>query len=1251
MGTTGVLPFVRGIDLSNYHFQNQQFPDGISEMRGLRWLKLDRDGISTIPEALGRLQKLEHLSLAKNSLEKVHGELTELSCLRSLNLRHNRLKASGVPSQLFDLDELTTLDFSYNNLKDVPEGLEKAKSLLVLNLSNNHIETIPSQLFVQVNDLIFLDLSNNQLETLPPQTRRLGNLQTLLLDNNPLANYQLRQLPSLISLQTLSLQNTQRTLSNIPANLDNLVNLAEINLSENNLTKIPDALFTLPNLKRVNLSDNVIMELSVAIDLWTKLEVLNVSRNQLQSLPASITKITTLRRVFVNENRLEFNGIPQDMAKLDSLTLFSASDNRLESIPEGICKCKSLKKLLLANNKLLTVPDEIHNLTLDVLDLNGNPELVMPPKPVDPEKLNAQFYNIDFSLQNQLRIASGQFVQPQRASSECGESVSSAGYATDKDSTARKLRLRRGRRNEPEADQEQAKILKGLKDVAKQKEEDYQIEALKPKKWDAGISKPTLDYSEFFEEDVGQIPGLTIWEIENFLPNQVDEVVHGKFYCGDCYIVLQTFLDDVSHQLNWKIFFWIGKDATLDKRACAAIHAVNLRNYLGCNSRTIREEQGDESPEFLMLFEEGLTFIDGGRTASGFYTVDDMEYPVRLYRIHASGPSIHLEPVAVHWSSLDPRHVYLLDIGLRMFIWHGVKAKNTLKSKTRLMAEKINKNERKDKSEIIQFGQDEESLEFWRILGREDGYPPSEGFKEHVPSDFKPFTPRLYQVGLGMGYLELPQVEVSGGKLVRDLLKTKHVYILDCYNEVFVWFGRKSTRLVRAAAHKLSQELWSVVKRPEFAVVTKVAEGSETQFAKTKFVGWDDVIAVDFTRTAASVRKTGADLNTWVKKQETKVDLSALFMPRQPPMLLSEAQQLIDEWNEDLEAMEAFVLEGKKFVRLPEEEMGHFYSGDCYVFLCRYWIPGDIPEEAGAEPEEDVEDDFQCVVYFWQGRDASNMGWLTFTFSLQKKFESLFGNKLEVVRTHQQQENPKFMSHFKRKFIIHTGKRKPVKEEDWIAPSEFYQIRTNGSALCTRCIQIKLDATLLNSCFCYILKVPFDKDDTNGIIYVWIGSKASDEEAKLAEEIAQDMYDLESYSLQILNEGEEPENFFWIALGGKKQHDTDADFMQYARLFRCSNEKGYFTVSEKCSDFCQDDLADDDIMILDNGEQVFLWLGSRCSEVEVKLAYKSVQVYIQNLRIKQPEKQRLLFLTIKGKESKRFTKCFHGWSHYRLPPV
>jgi len=62
---------------------------------------------------------------------------------------------------------------------------------------------------------------------------------------------------------------------------------------------------------------------------------------------------------------------------------------------------------------------------------------------------------------------------------------------------------------------------------------------------------------------------------------------------------------------------------------------------------------------------------------------------------------------------------------------------------------------------------------------------------------------------------------------------------------------------------------------------------------------------------------------------------------------------------------------------------GHFYSHDCYVFLCRYWVPVDVPEDVNGEGEtepEQMEDDFQCTVYFWQGREASNMGWLNFTF-------------------------------------------------------------------------------------------------------------------------------------------------------------------------------------------------------------------------------------------------------------------------------
>lgn len=447
---------------------------------------------------------------------------------------------------------------------------------------------------------------------------------------------------------------------------------------------------------------------------------------------------------------------------------------------------------------------------------------------------------------------------------------------------------------------------------------------------------------------------------------------------------------------------------------------------------------------------------------------------------------------------------------------------------------------------------------------------------------------------------------------------------------------------MKAAALKLGQEVFSLLKRPPYALIHRCLEGTEPQLLKTKFEGWHDVIAVDFTRTAESVQKTGANLIKWMSSQEVKVDLAALFMPRQPPMQLDEAMALIEEWNEDLEVSEAFVLEGKRFTKLPEDEVGHFFSEDCYVFLCRYWVPLD---ESDDEENENPEDDFQCIVFFWQGRDASNMGWLTFTFTLQKKFKLLFGDKLEVVKCLQQQENPKFLAHFKRKFLIHNGKRpsayKITEDASNACELSLYHLRSNNSPLTLRCIQVPVDSGLLNSGFCYILKVPCDEP----VIFVWIGSKAKQDEADIAEQIAVTMFD-ERYRVSIINEHEEGDQF-WQAIGDKKEYEDDCSFMQYTRLFRCSNDKGYFSVSEKCADFCQDDLSDDDIMILDNGTQTFIWVGARCTDVEIKLAYKSAQVYVQNMRIKQPDRPRQLMLTFKGKESKKFTKCFHGWGKHK----
>lgn len=73
-----------------------------------------------------------------------------------------------------------------------------------------------------------------------------------------------------MNLTTLQMRDTQRTVNNIPSNLESLTNLQELDLSENALPRVPDALYSLPNLRRLNLSDNQITELSTAIGMCTK---------------------------------------------------------------------------------------------------------------------------------------------------------------------------------------------------------------------------------------------------------------------------------------------------------------------------------------------------------------------------------------------------------------------------------------------------------------------------------------------------------------------------------------------------------------------------------------------------------------------------------------------------------------------------------------------------------------------------------------------------------------------------------------------------------------------------------------------------------------------------------------------------------------------------------------------------------------------------------------------------------------------
>lgn len=65
-----------------------------------------------------------------------------------------------------------------------------------------------------------------------------------------------------------------------------------------------------------------------------------------------------------------------------------------------------------------------------------------------------------------------------------------------------------------------------------------------------------------------------------------------------------------------------------------------------------------------------------------------------------------------------------------------------------------------------------------------------------------------------------------------------------------------------------------------------------TQVFKAKFKNWDDVLTVDYTRNAEAVLQgpglSGKVKRDTEKKDQMKADLTALFLPRQPPMPLAE---------------------------------------------------------------------------------------------------------------------------------------------------------------------------------------------------------------------------------------------------------------------------------------------------------------------------------------------------------------------------
>jgi hypothetical protein len=95
-----------------------------------------------------------------------------------------------------------------------------------------------------------------------------------------------------------------------------------------------------------------------------------------------------------------------------------------------------------------------------------------------------------------------------------------------------------------------------------------------------------IDYSEVFEEWIGNTEGVYVLRIEDFRPVLQEPVSHGKFCVADSYIILLTTKTNEEYKND--IYTWIGGDSETDKKFCCAMYAVALRNKIRSSCRIIR---------------------------------------------------------------------------------------------------------------------------------------------------------------------------------------------------------------------------------------------------------------------------------------------------------------------------------------------------------------------------------------------------------------------------------------------------------------------------------------------------------------------------------------------------------------------------------------------------------------------------------------------------------------------------------------